>query len=117
MATAETDQGKNLQRSKHAKRWTRWLNKNEIPRNSFFITASEKVTLYCKRRQCVGLREVTVGKQRHRKMKRQIQKSPTNTTSAATPLLALEVTQEGRMVNQQQIEGGEKKRMKWERQN
>lgn len=58
----------------------------------------------------MGLREVTVGKQRHRKTKRQIQRSPTNTTSAATPLLALEVTQEGRMVNQQQIEGGKKKK-------
>lgn len=54
MATAETDQGKNLQRSKHAKRWTRWLNKNEIPRNSFFITASEKVTLYCKKEAMRG---------------------------------------------------------------
>lgn len=48
--------------------------------------------------------EVTVGKQRHKETKRQIQRSPTHTTNA-TPLLALEVTQEGRMVNQQHIKG------------
>lgn len=53
----------------------------------------------------MGLREVTVGKQRHRETKRQIQRSPTNTTNAATPLLVLEVTQEGRMVNQQRVKG------------
>lgn len=51
----------------------------------------------------MGLREVTEGKQRHRETKREIQRSPTNTTNAATPLLVLEVTQEGRMVNQQHI--------------
>lgn len=55
------------------------------------------------------LREVTVGKQSHGETKRQIQRSPTNTTNAATPLLVLEVTQEGRMVNQQHIKGKKKK--------
>lgn len=54
MATAETDQGENLQRSKHAKRWTRWLNKNEISWNSFFLTASEKVIVYCKQKAVRG---------------------------------------------------------------
>lgn len=53
----------------------------------------------------MGLREVTVGKQRHRETKRKIQRSPTNTTNAATPLLVLEAAQEGRMVNQQHIKG------------
>lgn len=53
------------------------------------------------------LREVTVGKQSHGETKRQIQRSP-NTTNAATPLLVLEVTQEGRMVNQQHIKGKKK---------